>query len=660
MINENNNQSLKNSSVDQTNDRERDLYLRKLANGEIYGPTSGYPNMDKPWLKWYSEESILKSINESNNIYDHFMEMAPDNVTILEYYGRKYTKNDIAKKVEFYIRRFSSMGIKEGSTVSFIMLDVPEVAFMWMALSKLGAVTNLIKFDEGPERIAFMNNVGDADYMFVSEVPFILKNVKDSMNYENNIKEIISVPITAEMPKKYFLEMINDIVKKSKGNTKDKLKSLKKQLSEIKEMSEESKSIINSDKIFKSFNEWKNGPLATTYIAAPNDKDRTSIIVYTGGTTGKAKGVELTNKNIINMAHTFKYSELGFDVGKTSLNIVPPGVAYYLNATYALMCCGVTVNMISNFEISEYSSLIDKHKPNIFLSGPILLKQMAEDGVIKDASYVTDPISGGDKLHYIEEERINEFFKTHNSNAIVHQGYGESESTAAATYSKSSASVVGGIGIPLLNVEVGIFEYEDADEFIPGHETPKRYNEIGEICITGPTIMKGYKNNEEETKRVLRLHSDGKYWLHTDDLGFMDEDGRLFHRGRAKRMLTRAGNKVWLGTLEDVIKRNDCISDCCCVKFDDSEEREIPIAFIIGNDDFNESCIQSIDESIRIAQPESYVPKYYVIIDELPITEVNKKVDFKQLEKTDIFNTDEFVVEGKIIKRKCNILKRQK
>lgn len=648
------------SNLEVNEEKLRDLYLRNLALGKVQGCPTGYPNRDKPWLKWYSEDSILTDVDDNDNIFDFFMKMAPDDVSLIEYYGRNYTKKDIAKKVEIYTQRFSAMGIKEGSTVSFIMLDVPEVTFMWMALSRLGAVTNLIKFDEGPERISFMNNVGEADYMFVSEVPFILKNVKESMNFGNKAKEIISIPITSEMSKKYYVEMMSDIIKKTQGSTSEKLKGLRKQIASIKEMGQESKAIIHSDKKFRTLSSWKNGKLDKNYKIASNDRDRTSIIVYTGGTTGKAKGVELTNKNIINMAHTFKYSDLGFDLGKTSLNIVPPGVAYYLNATYALMCCGVRVNMISNFEISEYSSLIDKYKPNIFLSGPILLKQMAEDGVIKDASYVTDPISGGDKLHDIEEENINEFFKNHNSTAIVHQGYGESESTAAATYSKSNAAVVGGIGIPLLNVEVGIFDYQTSDEFVPGEEVPKKYNEIGEICITGPTIMKGYKNNEEETDKVLRLHSDGKYWLHTDDLGFMDEDGRLFHRGRAKRMLTRSGGKVWLGTLEDVIKRSDYIKDCCCVKFDDEIEREVPVAFVISNTDFNDESVQALDEMVRMAQPEVYVPKYYVIVDKIPFTEVNKKVDFKKLESTDVFDENEYTISGKIIRKKSKVYKKQK
>ena len=654
--------SIKNLNVDYetlSDVQKRDIHLRKLALGEIQGPPTNYATLDKPWLKWYTEQSIMSNPNSSSNVYDNFVLMAPEDIVLLEYYGTKYTKKDIMDKVEMFTKKFASMGIREKTTVSFMMLDVPEVLFMWMALSRLGAVANLIKFDEGPERIAFMNNIGEADYMFVSEVPFILKSVSDSFEYGNNVKQVVSIPITEEMSKDEMIKMITSGLDKENLTTKEKVKLLKEKVSEMMKMKKDSKDILKNNLRFKTYKSWFRSQRESNYSIAKDDPDRTSIIVYTGGTTGKAKGVELTNSNIANMAHMFKYSDIGFDSGKTSLNILPPGPAYYLNGTYALLCCGVRVYMISNFEIKEYSSLIDKYKPNIFLSGPILLKQMAEDGVIQDASYITAPISGGDKLHTIEEEKINEFFKKHNSNAIVHQGYGESESTAAATYSKDSAAVVGGIGIPLLNVEVGIFDYVEASDFIPGKEVEKHLGEIGEICIAGPTIMKGYKNNPEETKNVLRLHSDGKYWLHTDDLGYLDADGRLFHCGRAKRMITRSGSKVWLGTLEDVIKRSDFIRDCCCVKFDDSEEREIPVAFIIPNADFNDEAAMAIDEMVKKAQPDTYVPKYYVIVDEIPITEVNQKVDFKKLEKTDIFDSDKYEINGKIIKIRKKVFKKE-
>ena len=665
----------------------RKLYLRDLATGKIQGPPTGKASVDMPWLQWYDEDAITLERCQTN-IYDYFLAFAPDNVPLLEYYGREYYKNDIINITQEYIGRFSSMGIKEGDTVSFMMLDVPEVLFSMFALSKLGATTNLIKFDESVERIRFMANKGESDYMIISEVDFIVNNVLDSLKLGNNVKEVITVPITEMMSTTSVVELVYTQIM---NKTKEKIKQAEEQQKQNEEKNND-KQDINTEKItignkisffYQSltefiseqkkmkkrisanskcltFHEWKKKYPIQDANVITDGRDNVAVIVYTGGTTGHPKAVEITNDNMVAMAHDFRYSAFGFDNGKTSLNILPPGPSYYLNATYGLMCCGVKVNMISNFTISDYPKLIKKYKPNIFLSGPVLLNEIQKQDILDDTSFMTAPISGGDKYHLSEEESFNNYIKDNDHSvddnhevAIVHQGYGESESTAAATYAKTNASVLGTIGIPLLNVKVGIFDYQTPEEYQLAPPKEKSYGEIGEICITGPTIMRGYKGDVEETNKVLRLHSDGNYWLHTDDLGHMDQAGRLFHHGRAKRMLTRAGTKVWLGALEDAIMRHPNIENCCCVKRDDEIERESPVAYVVLKNDSDDTFAE-LDEIVRLAEGDSYVPQFYVKTDSIPVTEVNKKVDFKKLEEQDIFDSNKYTIEGKIVSEKTN------
>lgn len=646
------------STLTEEEQKERDLYLRGLANGEIQGPPVGYPSIDKPWLQWYDSEDIMLK-REKTNVYDYFKNVAPNDCCLINYYGKKFYKQDIINEVEKYISKFSTMGICEGTTVSFIMLNVPEIIFAWLALSKMGATANFIKFDETPERIKLMNDIGKSEYMFITELPFIMKSVAKSIELGSQLKQVITVPITSAMPKIAQMQMIVDnVLAYSKNNSTTLIKSLINNVNDLHKGSVETKEILSSNPFFVEFKDWNRNTLNSSSTVVDNGSENISIIVYTGGTTGNPKGVELTNDNITAMAHDFNYSRFGFTPGKTSMNILPPGPAYYLNATYGLMCCGVTVQMISNFKIDEYPELIKKYRPNIFLSGPILLKAIADKDVMKDCSFITDPISGGDKLHLAEEDKINEYLKLHGSDAIVHQGYGESESTAAATYAKKNASITGTIGIPMLDINVSIFDYRSHDEPEIVDNAEKRYNEIGEICISGPTIMRGYRDNSMETKKVLRLHEDGKIWLHTDDLGYMDENGRLFHCGRAKRMLTRSGNKVWLGALEETIKQHPNVFDCCCVKKNDDDEREVPIAHIVLKDDTIENTFEEIDEMIILAQPESYVPKYYVQRDDIPITSINNKVDFKKMEEEDIFDCSVYEKSGKVIRKKTKKLKK--
>ena len=193
------------------------------------------------------------------------------------------------------------------------------------------------------------------------------------------------------------------------------------------------------------------------------------------------------------------------------------------------------------------------------------------------------------------------------------------------------------------------------------NEIPFGEGKIGEICISGPTVMKGYFEDKEETDKVLMKHKDGKVWLHTSDYGYMDKEGRIYHCGRAKRMITRSGDKVWLTAIEEIIKTHHNVFDCCVVKKEDSIEREIPVCHIIfNNEDEKETTINELNKLIYTKLKEHYIPKYYVITKEIPLTEVNKKVDFVKLEKEDIFDNNIYEINGNIIvprKGKTKILK---
>lgn len=647
---------MKNLNVNKENLEELDNV--KLNQDESKKLT-GYATIDRPWMKWYQEE--VKPLTKGVNAYDYFLYETKDyDFPLLEYYGKKYTRKDIEKEVEDKIKKLTSMGIQQGDMVSFVFLNVPEAIFFWFALSKMGAAANLIKFDESPERIKYMCELAESKFLFISEVPFIVDNVIKSVELGNHLEQIITVPVTESMPKVAVLNMLYEDSKKEAFKEQSPfatLKAMKKMY--INTMAEQNKlkDKIKDQPGFVFCDEWKkeyDGKEMNTIVGGG---DKTSVVMYTGGTTGGAKGVMTTNDAFSASAHIFKTSEMEFFPGKTSMSILPPAVSYYFNATYCLMCSGVSVNLISKFAVEEYPDLIKKHRPNVYMAGPILFKAIRESG-IEDLSFSTDPISGGDKLHEEEEYAYHDFSKEHGCDSWIKQGYGMTETMAGIVYSIRPALKVGSIGIPLKHCEVGIFDFVPYDEFDPNTLEEKKYGEIGEICYTGPTVMKGYLNNPEATNAMVRIHKDGKLWVHTDDLGYMDEDGRLYHQGRAKRMLTRNGGKVWLGTVENVIKGHDAVDDCCCVKLDDPVEREVPVAHIVLKDEnVDNSVFDEIDELVRQNCPETFIPKYYVKTDEIPITEVNKKVNFKALESLDILNTDNYKIDGRVIAPKNKVKK---
>ena len=641
---------MKNLKLKNMGPLEGQVKVKRNGNKEL----TGYASVDKPWMKWYEYEEM--PMTTGVNAYDNFLhETRNYKFPLLEYYGRKYTRHDIENEVEDKIKKLTAMGVKQGDMVSFVFLNVPEAIFFWFALSKMGAAANLIKFDESPERIKYMCELAKSKYLFISEAPFIIDNVIQSysLGLGDSIEKVITVPITEEMPKVAVLNMLYEDSKKVEFKEKspfNTLKAMKKVYSDTMKLQEELKNkVATLPDFFMNYEEWNKNYKGKEMNTIIGGGQNVSVVMYTGGSTGGAKGVETTNDAFSASAHIFKTSEMEFFPGKTSMSILPPAVSYYFNATYCLMCCGVSVNLISKFDINEYPELIRKHRPNVYMAGPILFKAIRESG-IEDLSFSTDPISGGDKLHTEEEYLYHDFCKEKGCDTWIKQGYGMTETMAGVVYSIKPSLKVGSIGIPLKHCDVAIFEY--------GSDEEKKYGEIGEICVSGPTIMHRYLNNQEATDAMLKVHSDGKVWCHTDDLGYMDEDGRIYHQGRAKRMITRNGGKIWLGTLEDAIKQHPEIDNCCCVKLNDEVEREVPVAHVVfKNENVDNSVFDEIDAIVKQNCPEIYVPKYYVKRDEIPVTEVNKKIDFKTLEAEDIMNSDNYKVDGRIITKKVKVKK---
>lgn len=648
------------SKLSDVEKKERDIYLRNIGLGKIMGPVTGYPSIDKPWLKWYKEE-YLNLPFQKTNAFDYFLEETKKfpNACVLDYYGRRYTRSDIETEVNEYIKKFKAMGIKKGDTVSFVMLNTPEAIFMSYALIKLGAVSNMIKFDESGERIKYMTELTKSKYLIASEVPFILSNVKKALDESDQLEQVVTVSLTESLPIGLVGRMVYDelqishLVKQGLTNNVKKdatiidlAKALKEQLLELKKSNEEIKKITKNDKRFIQYKEWIKEKSYSSSVMDKGAPEDVAVIVYTGGTTGQPKGVCLTNNNLNAMAHNLKYGEYDFDFGKTSLNILPPAIAYFFNATHGNMCSGVEVHLVSHFTPEEYPYLLRKYRPNIFMSGPILLENMRKADVLEDTSFMVAPISGGDKLYETEEALDNEYIKATGGTATVHQGWGMSEGTAASSYMKTNAYKLGSIGIPFIDLVVSVFEYRTDKEL--------KYAEVGELCITGPTIMAMYLNNPEATNGVLLKHQDGRIWLHTDDLGVMDSEGRLFHKGRAKRMLTRRGGKVWLSEIEELASKNPAIDKCSGVKMDDEVEREVPVLHLVLKDNsINiEDVVRELDSVFAKELSDNYIPKYYVVREELPYSEVNKKCDFKALEKENILDETEYEINGKIIIKK--------
>ena len=244
-----------------------------------------------------------------------------------------------------------------------------------------------------------------------------------------------------------------------------------------------------------------------------------------------------------------------------------------------------------------------------------------------DLSFLYTLASGGDSMNEGLERKLDVFRKEHNMKFPLAQGYGMSELSAAASFCVNDVYKRGSVGIPSLTVNVGIFDPETGKEL--------GYNRNGEVCVTGPSMMKGYFNNPEETAYVMRTHEDGKVWIHSGDLGYMDEDGFLFIKGRIKRMITRFdGHKVFPVNIESMVHEHESVKNVCVIGVDDRGhgQGQYPLVMIESEDgvDKEKLCKEVFDEC-QARLEERGRPVAVLSIDKIPLTGSGKN-DYRTLE----------------------------
>lgn len=350
---------------------------------------------------------------------------------------------------------------------------------------------------------------------------------------------------------------------------------------------------------------------------------------YTSGTTYGRKSIVLTNENINASVYQSGNNEKEVAVGDVMLNIMPMFTCYGVtNATHLPLSLGVQVDLIPLVNPKRFKKLVLKEKPNYIMTVPAHWEYFA-NGKFKncDLSFLKAVVVGGDKLDPTYESNINRIFSECGSKAYLRAGYGLSETTSIGV-TASSTTPKGSVGKAMISTLVGVFDPETMDEC----EAYKK----GEICFFGPSICQGYYEEEEMTARLLRLHDDGRVWLHTGDAGYMDEDGNLFFCERIKRMYVRYdGTKISPYSIEQILQNCDAILRCMVVPVRDKDHSHgmCAKAIVVKKGERSErEARRIIDKYIRENMGEHMIPKEIVFVERLPYTK-NGKLDYFAAQK---------------------------
>ena len=559
-----------------------------------------------PWKKYYKDSINFRVKDE--NIYQHLIDSINKNKcmdkTAISYFGTKISYKSFINKIDLCSNKFLKLGVKKYDIVTILSANIPEALISFYALNKIGAVANLLHPLLSRNEIKDALNLYETKYLLALDST--LKNVNKIIK-DTKVKKVIILSPSDSM--NIFLKIAYKI-----KTAKNKIKfpyGKKRYIKWNKFMRINVKGVRNT-----------NDP----------KKDDPAVIFQSGGTTGTPKGIVLSNGNI--NASTIAALRAYPDLNKKDriLGIMPIfhgfGLEVSINDAF---CCGAEVVLIPLFKASKFHELLIKHKPTVLVGVPTLFEALTKNKHMArvDLSKLKYVISGGDTLNKQRVEDINSFLHEHGSDTNMIQGYGLTEAVAAACVDLRDNSRPGTIGIPWPGVYIGIFK--------PNSDIKVPYNEDGEICICGPTVMLGYYNNEIETSLVLKHHKDGNIWLHTGDIGSMDKDGFVTYKQRLKRLIVTSGYNVYPSQVEEVLEKHEAVEKASVIGIPHPYKVEVPKAFLVLKKGYKltEELQEDLNKHCKKNLAVYAVPREYEVLDKLPKTIVGK-VDFNKLREREM------------------------
>lgn len=582
---------------------------------------TGYASIDKPWQKYYSKEAITASIPELT-AYQYMVSQNKDNLSTkaIMYYGKKISYKNYIDMIDETSRRLYNLGVTEGEVVTVMSVANPELEILFYALNKLGAVINLIDVRSDYKQIKkYLMEVKSSTVVVMDNfLPEFDKCMEDE-DIDNIVENVITLS-----PYNSVLFPFNVLAEK-KSRKEDS--TLYSKIDEIKKKNK-----------YMTWNDLMNVP-KYRYSRYPRyKKNMVAALVHTGGTTGVPKTVKLSNENFNAMAIQYKSLNANYNKGDTFLNGIVPFVAYGIVVTIHMpMCLGMTNIIAPILSPKEFTEFMIKYKPNHTITVPTYVEHFVHDrkADLMNWKCLKNLGIGGDYFPEQSEIFVNEFLKNHGSSSIAEKGYGMTENSSTAGVCLVGVNKTNSLGIPLPLNTYGIFER--------GTDKELKYGEEGEICITGPTEMLGYLDNEEEESKVIKIHSDGKKWIHSEDVGIIDEDGFLFFKGRYKRLIPHGGFKLYPSYIEGVIMKHPDIDNCCVISIPDKVYGASPEAHVVIKKDSMSELKKLKEELIKLCQdklPSYSQPEDFIFEEDLPLTSVGK-VDYKKVEKMRIKKLEE-------------------
>ncbi len=501
-----------------------------------------------PWVKFYG--STPASIDYPHTTMYQQVAVAakryPDHIAY-NFMGKKTTFRTFLTRIEAAARGLHAMGLRRGDRITICMANTPQALDCFYACNRIGVIPNMIHPLSAAKEIQFYLDFSKSKAIltldqFYDKVASILPELKQPC-------QVLIAKVGDELP--FPLGLLYPL---TKGGRHPLPKT--------------------------GYTLWYDMVAAGKNAQLPPDEgkyDECGAILYSGGTTGTTKGIMLSNLNFNALGlQTIAASGFGSVAGMKMLSIMPVFHGFGLGiGIHTALIGGATCILVPQFSVKVYSDTLLKQKPELIPGVPTLFEALlrAESLQNADLSFLKGIFSGGDSLSPELKKKVDTFLKEHGCTEQIREGYGTTECVTASCLTPKDYARSGSIGVPFPDTFYKIVK--------PGTTEELPANNEGEICLSGPTVMLGYMDNEEETRQTLRRHGDNRIWLHTGDLGHMDQDGFVYFRQRLKRMIITSGYNVYPSQLENIIDGHDKVLLSCVIGVKDLYRVQRVKAYIV-------------------------------------------------------------------------------
>lgn len=550
-------------------------------------------------------DDIIKHLNYPEltmfQMVERMAEEYPDEPAY-EFFDIKTSYRDFLERIEDAARAFRANGIHKGDSVTICMPNCPQALDCFYGLNRIGAVASMVHPQSARSEISFYLN--DSGSKMILVLDMFYQKVEEALRDVDHPVTVLVARMQNELP----------IHLKALYIAKEGRKYL---------------GYPNTDHAVLWSRFLRSG-WTEELPAAKYEPDQTAVILYSGGTSGKPKGIELTDMNFNACALQAREAiDEEFRTGLKMLSCMPIFHGFGLGINiHTVLIHGACCILMPTFNPKSYAEMIIKKQPNFIAGVPTIFEALLHipelDGV--DLSFMLGMFCGGDSLSVELKKKIDEFLKEHNAGIQVREGYGLTECVTASCLTPKNTYKEGSIGLPFPDTVYAIVT-PDTDEVVPNGTE-------GEIILRGPSVMKGYINNDIENARTLRQLADGNTWLYTGDLGMMDDDGYVYFRQRIKRMIITNGYNVYPSQLENAIDGCDEVAYSCVIGVKDPRRIQRIRAYIVLKDGYEptDEIKMSIMEQLAVHVASYALPKEIIFKESMPKTLVGK-VAFRVLEE---------------------------